>query len=220
MRFFNLCLFLILAIFSTSFGQADEPTDQFDGFKNTLAIVPQYAAISGIRIDYERKFKGGNHWLLVSPQVYVDNSPYFEYDQLTGFGMNIYYKYFLHYSNQKNSNGMSRTTVYCAAGPTYQRYKLKGPEQVPFEFTENGVTYIGFKTVDGATVYRKYGGNVNFGLQFAFERFLLDLYAGIGIRYTIDENGNMAEIFNDGWLDIAYSGILLDGGVRLGIFLH
>ena len=47
---------------------------------------------------------------------------------------------------------------------------------------------------------------------------LLDFYAGLGFRYSVDEDGNMSEVFNDSWFDIAYSGIMLDGGIRLGFY--
>ncbi|MGV7225169.1 MAG: hypothetical protein ACQ9MH_27085 [Nitrospinales bacterium] len=217
------CCFLVLfaTTFSTACSQTDEaPIEVFPGIRNAVSILPQYAAINGIRIDYERKIKDGKQWLLFAPQFYLDNSPPdWNYTQMTGFGLNAYYKLFLNHSEKKNPNGLSRTNVYFTVGPTYQRSKLKGEEEVPVEYTEDGITYIGFKTVEGSTIFRKFGGTANFGLQFAFGRFLLDLYAGIGFRYSIDEDGNMAETFNDDWLDIAYSGILLDGGIRFGVFI-
>lgn len=219
MKFFNICLTLLFAIYSIGFSQTDQPVDEFVGFNNTIAIVPQYAAISGIRIDYERKIKSGKQWLQLAPQIYLDNNGYSNIDQLTGFGMNAYYKLYLSHSKKKNTNGLSRTTLYFSAGPTFQHYNLINTEEIPYESVELGISYIRFASGDVTTKINKIGGNVNFGMQFAFERFILDLYTGIGIRYAMDENGKLMDDYNNDWLDFGYSGILLDGGVRLGFFI-
>lgn len=219
MKIFYTCFVIFLVIHATGYAQTDQPPDEFEGFKNTISIVPQYVAISGIRIDYERKLNSGNTWLVIAPQLYVDNNGYDNFDQLTGFGMNAYYKMYLFHSKKKNTNGLSRTTLYFSAGPTYQHLNLVATEEVPYETVELGITYTRFASAEVTTRVNKIGGNADFGMQFAFGRFLLDFYAGIGIRYAIDENGNMMEYHNYGWLDFGYSGILLDGGIRLGFFI-
>lgn len=217
----KILFFFVLIVIQSDliFAQNDVPTDPFEGFSHAVLIVPQYAAISGMRIDYERKLKNGNKWIVFSPQFYLDNNGYDAYDKLKGLGLNVYYKKFLHYSNRKNSNGLARTTLYFSTGPTYQYFSLSVTEQVSSEFTEDGVTYYGFSENEVKTPISRFGANADFGLQIAFSSFILDFYGGIGVRYAVDENGNTVDFFNDNWTDLGYSGFLLDGGVRLGIFI-
>lgn len=219
MKFLASCFAFLLVINSIGFAQSDKSLDEFEGFNNAVYIVPQYTAISGIRVDYERKLKDSKQWLLFAPQIYLDNDGNDEYYQMTGFGMNVYYKLFLVHSKKKNENGLSRTTVYFSAGPTFQHFSLQSIEEVPDEFTEEGITYIRFNTSEVTTKINKFGANANFGLQFTFDRFIIDFYGGVGVRYALDSDGDLMDYYNDNWLDYGYSGILLDGGVRLGFFI-
>ena len=211
---------LIVGQSAMLFAQDEVSADPFEGYSNAVLIVPQYAAISGMRIDYERKLKNGNKWMVFAPQFYLDNNGYDAYDKVQGLGLNVYYKKFLHHSDRKNHNGLARTTLYFSAGPTYQYFSLSTIEQVSSQFVEDGVTYYGFSEKEKKTPINKFGANANFGLQIAFSSFILDFYGGIGLRYAIDENGNTVDFFNDAWVDLGYSGFLLDGGIRLGIFIQ
>lgn len=220
MKNFIFCLIIIVGYSQLVLGQEESVADPFDGFKQAVSIIPQYAAISGIRIDYERKLKNGSKWVLFAPQLYLDNNGYQNYDKVKGIGLNVFYKKYLHFSERKNKNGLSRTTVYFSTGPTYQYYSLSTIEQMPTEFIEDGITYLGFSEQEEKTPINKIGANADFGLQFAFSSFILDLYGGVGIRYAIDQNGDMVDFFNDSWVDYGYSGFILDGGVRLGFFIR
>lgn len=219
MRFFSSCLALLFAIHTISYSQSDQLIDEFEGFNNAISIVPQYAAISGIRIDYERKINSGKQWLLFAPQVYLDNNGYNGFDQITGFGMNAGYKMFLSHSAKKNSNGLSRTSLYFSVGPTFQHFNLIKTEELPYESVEQGITYIRFNSGEVSTGINKLGASALFGMQFTFELFILDLYTGVGIRYAMDENGKMMKNYNDYWIDFGYSGIIIDSGIRLGFFI-
>lgn len=220
MKFITVCFTLLAAINSVAYAQSDLYSDDIVEFNNAISIVPQYTAISGIRIDYERKLKNDDKWLLFASQLYLDKDGNNDYNEMTGVGMNVYYKLFLSQSKKKNDNGMSRTNVYFSAGPTFQHFSLKSTEELPVEFTEEGITYIRFQSNDVTTGITKLGANANFGLQFIFERFLLDFYGGIGIRYAYASDGDLIDFYNDNWLDYGYSGILLDGGVRFGFFIQ
>jgi hypothetical protein len=219
MRFLKLCLALFLLFNVNAYAQTDQSESEQGNYKSTVLIVPQYATISGIRIDYERKLKE-DKWLILAPQLYVDNNGYNSFDQVNGFGMNMYYKTFLSHSKRKNYNGLSRTNLYFAIGPTLQHINLVRDEEVPVEFTDNDITYIRFRSKDVTTVINKIGGSANFGLQFVFDRFILDLYAGIGIRYALDSDGKMTDTSNEYWTDFGYSGILMNGGVKFGFFIQ
>ena len=218
MRTFIFCLALIATISSAGYAQSDQSSDEPVELKNAVSIVPQYAAISGIRIDYERKIKN-DKWLLFAPQLYLNKDGNNDYDEMTGLGMNVYYKLFLSHSKKKNATGTSRTNIYFSAGPTFQHFNLTSIEEIPVEFIQDGATYIKFSSSEITTGINKFGANANFGLQFAFERFILDIYAGIGIRYAVDKDGNLMDFHNNDWLDYGYSGILLDGGIRFGFFI-
>ncbi len=132
--------------------------------------------------------------------------------------MNIYYKQFLSHSEKKNSSGSSRTNAYFSVGPTYQRFNLVNVERIPVEFTENGIKYVRFEDNDIVTIVNKFGGNINLGLQFAFGKFLFDVYGGVGFRYSVDAEGNNFEQDSGYWVSFGYSGFLFDGGLRLGYY--
>ncbi len=204
MKFFLFSLVFLAAAQIEVYAQSNMPSEGIVDYKSAISLVPQYAIISGIRVDYERKLKHEDKWILFAPQIYLradtdGGGNYYDYDDMTGWGLNVYYKQFLAHSRKKNANGLSKTNVYFSAGPTFQHTNINRRNQT--------------------TVINKYGGNVNFGFQLAFGSFLLDLYAGIGIRYALDSDGKLMDDFNDRWIDYGYSGIILDGGVRLGFFI-
>ena len=215
--FIALCISFFIIQISPAQNTVEE---NFAGFKQAFSIVPQYAAIYGIRVDYERKLKNGNPWIQFSPQLYLANNSYEEFDELSGMGMNVYYKKYLSLSKAKNDNGMSRSSVYFSTGPTFQYFNLVNVEEVPQEFTENGVTYIQFNPDDVSTKIYKLGANADFGVQFTSGQFFLDFYGGIGMRYSIGGGGVNIENYQDYWFDFGYTGILLDGGIRLGFFIR
>ncbi len=222
MKYFLISLTILVAFQTEIFAQSEPAKKDVEQIKNTISLVPQYAFISGLRIDYERKLKNDDHWLVLAPQMYLNtngNNGFNDYDQMTGFGMNVYFKMFLARSRTTNiTNGFPRTNVYFSVGPTYQHFNISNTGQIPYEVVENGITYIRFETGEVSTIINKYGGNANFGVQFAFGSFLLDMYGGIGIRYALDSEGKLADIYNDNWINYGYSGILLDGGLRLGFY--
>ncbi len=218
MRLSSIFIALLLSISSIACAQSGLSSNDSVDLKNAVSIVPQYAAISGIRIDYERKIKN-DRWLLFAPQLYLNKDGNNDYGEMTGLGINVYYKLFLSHSKKKNANGLSRTNIYFSVGPTFQHLNLTSVEELPVEFIQDGVTYIRFTSDEVTTRINKFGANADFGLQFAFERFLLDIYAGIGIRYAVDKDGNLMDFYNSSWLDYGYSGILLDGGIRFGFFI-
>lgn len=219
MKLFSFCLILILSINSLVHAQSgSSSTDPVD-YKNAIAIVPQYATIAGFRIDYERRIKNNDKWLLFAPQLYLNKGNLEGYEEMTGYGMNVYYKQFLFHSNNKNSNNISKTNIYFSIGPTFQHFSLTDVEELPVEFIQDGVTYIRFTSGEVITRINKIGANANFGLQFTFGLFILDIYTGIGIRYAFDEDGHLTDIHNSQWVDYGYSGMLLDGGIRFGFFI-
>lgn len=219
MKLFTFCLTLVLALNSSIYAQSGSSSPDSMVYINAIAIVPQYATISGFRIDYERRIINNDKWLLFAPQLYLNKNGNQGFNEMTGYGMNVYYKQFLYHSNNKNTNNISKTNIYFSVGPTFQHYSITDIEELPVEFIQHGVTYIKFTSGEVTTRINKLGANANFGLQFTFGVFILDIYAGIGIRYAFDEDGHLTNIYNDQWVDYGYSGILLDGGIRFGFFI-
>ena len=78
MKFYTACFALLAAINSVALAQSDLYSDGFVEYNNAISIVPQYTAISGIRIDYERKLKNDDKWLLFAPQLYLDRDFVFQ----------------------------------------------------------------------------------------------------------------------------------------------
>ena len=191
--------------------------------RNVIAIVPQYAFYNGFRIDYERNIKHSDNWIVMAPQFYIDNDPRYyystSYESLAGIGINLYYKSIVYKSARRNrNNDLSRHALYVSAGPNFQYFNLKNTEEVARAFTDNGITYFQFVVEDVEKKIYRVGAIANMGWQMAFDRFLLDLYLGVAFKYSMDENGKMIESDYADWVDPAYSGILLDGGLRIGLF--
>jgi len=196
--------------------------------QNALSFVPQYAIINGIRIDYERRIKNGDQWFVIAPMFFIDNSnPYYysdgsnysSYETMTGIGVNLYYKNIVYKSNKINwKSGLPRHSLYLQAGPSYQHFSLTNSEEVAVPFIDNGITYYQFDEQDVKKPINRFGGVVDVGWQLAFDRFLVDLYLGVAMKYSTGEGGAIIKTSYSGWTELDYSGILLDGGFRVGMF--
>jgi hypothetical protein len=197
--------------------------------QNIIAIVPQYAFFRGIRIDYERNLKASDHWLVFAPQLYLDvnngsnfyysSGSYANYQSMVGVGLNLYYKTIVFKSVKGNVNSnLPRHSFYVSAGPNFQYFSLQNTEEVAQPFIDNGITYYQFNVENVKKPIYRLGAVGNVGWQMAFDRFLLDFYLGVAVKYSMDGNGNLIKSAYTEWARPDYSGILLDGGIRFGIF--
>ncbi|VAW27492.1 hypothetical protein MNBD_BACTEROID06-735 [hydrothermal vent metagenome] len=225
----TLLIIFICTILTPGLAQSDSlATKTIIEPQNALSFVPQYAIANGIRIDYERRIKNGNTWIVVAPMLFIDNSnnsyyyndgSYASYETMTGGGVNVYFKNIVYKSNKINwKSGLPRHSLYLSAGPSYQRFTLTNTEEVAVPFIDNGITYYQFDVQDVKKPINRYGAVADVGWQLAFDRFLLDLYLGVAFKYSTGEGGAIIRTPYSGWIDIDYSGILLDGGLRLGMF--
>ena len=138
---------------------------------------------------------------------------------MVGVGVNLYYKTIVYKSAKRNVHtSLPRHALYVSAGPNFQYFNLKNSEEVAKPFTDNGITYFQFVVEDVKKKIYRIGAIADFGWQMAFDRFMLDLYLGVAFKYSMDENGDIIGSDNANWVDPDYSGILLDGGLRVGIF--
>ncbi len=225
----SLAIIILASILSVPvLGQQEAKTDELPGQpQNVIALVPFYSFYNGIRVDYEKRIKNGDHWVVFAPQIYTDidgsaNNNYSintEYETMGGFGLNLYFKTISYKSDKINwSSGLPRQSLYLQVGPNYQHFSLKNTEEVAIPFVEDGTTYYQFDTQEVKKKINRYGAIVDVGWQLAFDKFLLDFYLGLAVKYSFDENGELIRSTNTRWVNIDYSGILMDAGVRVGIF--
>lgn len=205
-------LFLLVFIPFSVFSQDDEIVPAETKF--SVAIVPQYAFISGLRTDFDFKLNSKNHWLVVAPQLYLSNSDNFsnEYNSMFGVGLEIQHKIFM--KRETNKKG-----IYFAYGPTFNYFSVKDDGLSAQSFVEEGVSYIGLEDTEITTNIYKFGGNFIVGAQLVIADFMfIDPYVGLGIRFSYDDQTTgLHDYYNDWWADMGYSGTLMVGGVRVGI---
>lgn len=179
-----------------------------------LGIVPQYAAVNGMRMDFDIRLNDSNHWLVLAPQMYLVNenaNRYREYNSMTGAGIELQHKIFLN-KNEKVVN------TYFSYGPVFNYFSIKDNGLLPNDFSENGANYIGITEGEMTTRIFKTGGNVIFGIQFLLDNLYLDIYAGTGIRFSYDDKtSGLHKYYNDWWGEMGYSGTLMTGGIKLGV---
>lgn len=220
-----------LMVFLTSICLAQDPNIDANPatkqYKHALTFSPFYAVVNGIRIDYERKINNRNEWLVFAPQFYSDLNgygsyyafDYAEYETMNGFGLNMYFKKIAYQSKKKNkSTGLSRSSFYIQVGPTFQRYSLKNTQETTEQFTENGTAYFEVNPKTVKKPISRYGANINIGWQVTFGWLIIDMYGGVGVKYSYGKKG---ELIRPQYTDITsmdYSGILVDGGIKLGMF--
>jgi len=226
----SLALLFVISSYNPLLAQVDSvATKTIIEPQNAISFVPQYAIINGIRIDYERRIKkGSNQWIVATPMFFIDNNnPYYYYDDgdyasyetMTGIGINVYFKNIVYKSNRVNwKSGLPRHSLYLSFGPSYQHFSLTNTEEVAVPFIDNGITYFQFEQQNIKKPINRFGGVADVGWQLAFDRFLLDLYLGVAVKYSTGEDGVIIKTSYSSWTNLDYSGILLDGGLRVGMF--
>jgi len=226
LRFCSILVLLLSGVIFRSNAQVETVSPEEKDYKNILSIVPQYAFYHGIRFDYERKLGNKDLWLVFAPQYYSDyrgynswnSGPYLDYYELNGTGLNTYIRAIAFKSQKLNrASDMPRQILYFAGGPSFQYFTLKGYEEVPTPVIIDGLTYYQFKLEEVKKPIYRVGLSANAGVQFIFDRFVLDMYLGLAFKYAMDDNGQRIDAPYAEWIDPYYSGVLLDGGLKLGV---
>ena len=213
MRYFLITILLILPI--SLFSQTEAPQPELRNF--SLGIVPQYAIINGIRFDMDFKLKNKpNQSIVVAPQLYISTREklFWNYNSMMGVGLELQHKIYL--NKEYQSEG-----IYFAYGPTFNMSSVKDDGLVVQEFIDNGGNYIGLVNEEISTNIYKLGGNFILGVQLVVSDYLyIDPYVGIGIRFSFDnKTSGLHTYYDDWWADMGYSGTLMVGGIRIGVFL-
>ncbi|NOY95380.1 MAG: hypothetical protein GXO81_03175 [Chlorobi bacterium] len=212
MKRFILILMILAPMFL--FGQDEIAEKEVKTFG--VGTVPQYAFSNGARIDFDFRLKRKGQWLVVAPQVYLNNgnSNLWNFDELIGAGIDLQHKFFF------KDNPVPRG-AYFAYGTVFQYFSVKDEGLKSYGFEEGGSMYYGLnKDMTHTNIY-KIGGNLLFGMQAVISDFLyLDAYIGTGIRLSFDDRtSGLHGYYNDWWGDLGYSGTLIVAGIRFGIYL-
>jgi len=182
-----------------------------------FGFVPQYATVYGMRLDMDiRVMKDKPHWLILSPQFYynANNNGNQEYLNMTGGGFDLHYRLYL------NAGSLPKGP-YFTPGLCFQFYNVEEYEYVSVPYLENGVHYFYMEEQEVKRHFFKTGPSILLGYQFVLNRVMyIDLYGGIGFRLSMVNNGDGNSTnyeYDDWWGDLGYSGMLLNGGVRVGV---
>ncbi len=182
--------------------------------KTGIGVVPQYAIMNGFRTDIDIRLNKPGQWLVFGPQFYINtgNSDLWSYEELSGFGIDLSHRIYMKSKTQPKG-------PYLAYGPVLQYFSIRDNGLVSYVFEESGSEYIGLHDDLIHTNIFKFGGNLMIGLQALIsDVFYIDTYLGTGIRFSYDDRvKGLHGYYNDGWLDLGYSGTLIVGGVRFGV---
>ena len=171
----------------------------------TLSMVPQYILNNGIRIDIERQISKKS-FLQIGPQFYLaenamENPLNRNISYLIGGGCGIFHKIFL-------LEDFMQTGVYMSYGLTYNYFGVE------FQVHSHDAESMAWGRIN------KIGADLIFGYQiFEYDRFIADLYAGLGTRYSFMNPGSVDDFFDDHFWNYNFTGNLLILGLRLGIIL-
>ncbi len=206
-------LFVLLLLPQLVFSQVtiDQPEEQKTF---SLGIVPQYAIVNGFRIDLDFRLNERNQWLVVAPQMYINNKANldWDYNSMIGAGVELQHRIYL-------KKEMSSRNVYFGYGPVFNYFSVQDDGLTTRQFVEDGGTYIGLEEGEMTTNIYKIGGNLIFGIQCLIaDNFYFDSFIGTGMRFSFDDKTTgLHEYYNEWWGDMGYSGTLMVGGFRFGV---
>ncbi|MFB6343939.1 hypothetical protein ACE1ET_19615 [Saccharicrinis sp. FJH62] len=206
-----LCLFILPLHAQT---ESDNVTQNLD-WQFSIGIVPQYAIISGMRLDFDLKLKQ-TQYLTLAPQMYYNENYTLFYPESTdmkGAGLNVNYRYIF------SQNGKPEGP-YVGAGLVYKYYTLKywGDEWV--DYVELGNTYSEQVNHEINQRFNQFGYDLLIGYQGTLDRFFFDMYLGWGFRLSdFDKDKSGDDFWSETVFDPGYSGFLPTIGFRVGLFL-
>jgi hypothetical protein len=173
-------------------------------YKGVINLLPVYLFVNGLRVDYDFSINR-NHWIQAGPTIYLSENKserYLagdEYLRHTGIGFNLNHRYY-------PGGGFRANNVYISYGGSMHYNHLEYDEEVG---SLNSKRY---------SAIQKFGADVVMGFySVTAERLLLDIYAGMGIRYSIlSSDANTPHEFNEGYYSPGFSGNILVMGIRIG----
>jgi hypothetical protein len=183
----------------------------------TIAAHPLYLHYNGLRLDVEKRIKNTPSWIQLGIAGHLmpesdDGYNYIfipsgdEFNNLKGVGLELNYKRFVNRIE----------TLYFAGGCSYSHYDVGYTDNFWNSYTEDGLTYMTRERGNIKQQINKLGISTYFGYQFPKPVFLIDLFIGLGYRYSFRSN-SMARPFNDRMLSLGYRGFVFITGARLGV---
>jgi hypothetical protein len=193
-----------------------------------LGFQPQSFSYKAAEIDLDMRLSPRN-WLTIAPKLQFGNpttNTYF-YEATdaikSGFGLGLTYRYFPLTSKTKKLNDGSGPFVSLGGDFLSTDYYYLGNRKVPYTDPLGG---IGGYTIEDDYPYNqnvtRIGLSCNIGYNWRiFDIMYLEGYLGVGVRssgyvYDSEKGFNLGEYE---W-DTGYSGYLVSGGFRFGVFLN
>jgi hypothetical protein len=173
-------------------------------YRGVINLLPAYLFVNGLRVDYDFSINR-NHWIQAGPTIYLSENKserYLagdEYLRHTGIGFNLNHRYY-------PGGGFRANNVYISYGGSMHYNHLEYDEEVG---SLNSKRY---------STIQKFGADVVMGFySVTAERLLLDIYAGMGIRYSVlSSDADTPHEFNNGYYSPGFSGNILVMGIRIG----
>lgn len=212
----QLLILIILCPFISLSAQEEQVTIDKDlKWEFAIGLVPQYAIVSGMRLDFDMKIKR-NQYLTVAPQLYYNENYTMFYPDKTdmrGLGLNLNYRFL--YSKTDNPQG-----PYIGFGLVYKYFDLTYlAETWTYEYHLSN-TFYAEDYIENNTEFNQFGYDLLIGYQGTYDRFFYDFYLGWGFRISdFDKDNTDEDYWGETIFDPGYSGFLPTIGFRAGIFL-
>ncbi len=207
----------------------------------TVSVSPLKLASNGLKFDFEYELPRPGHWFGTSLAVYLAperrsrysdfwgsdgnnrawfNSGWDDYHRMWGLGTSAFFK-----------NTFNRRGWYFSTGLVFEFFRVGVTQDAYMPFAENGLTfYEQGRTVETRS-YFKPTAQINIGKHMALsERCYFDLYAGLGISYSLYKRESpLKSDYYGGYYygyerfssigGFAYRGLTPVGGFRFGVLL-
>ena len=197
----------------------------------TLKITPQHLVVSGLWLEAERPRAGHpRQTFVLGPQLYWGPAgrPDVPFDPaninrdrtVRGGGLLGQHRFYLGPETLLNST--LPLGFYLGYGLQAQAFRLNFARQWREEIGPDGLPYLVFgpAPVSYHETILRYGATGQAGYQFAFaKRFLVDVYAGLGLRKSHSWSSLGDSQFRSGPSDYAHQGLYFPAGFKLGVAL-
>ena len=208
---------LFIVVCSGNLLSQDETVEEFKPDFG-VSILPQYAFVGTLKLEFDKRIGNTQNWIVISPSYTSsenDKAWSFSYDRKVGAGLNISHRYYM-------SNLEERYLLYLQYGLTYNftRLEYEGAFWINSDFDGIDVITASFENIHDT--HHKYGGDFIVGwstTELGMEKFLLDIYIGVGFRESSSTTTgeNIQTNKGDGILSPSFRGILPLAGIRYGI---
>ena len=182
--------------------------------KYIIHIVPQSTAENALRIDVERRLMNGTS-IIFAPRFYAKSSSSWELNndgKMFGFGGEVFQKI--------RVNDLAKPVrAYFCYGMLYNYYDVINVETVWEPSSSLEISTLESVDKENHIGINKFGPSLYIGVECEpIERFIIDISAGFGARYSFVSKGDKNYIQNHTRiLEMGYTGVLPLGVVKLGI---